>query len=298
MRADYPCEPRAAGLFGGLRIRQAAGRANPAPLVSIVTIVRNGAAKFARAADSVLSQDYPAIEYIVVDGGSTDGTLDLIRRLDGRIAVWVSEPDAGISDAFNKGIALAHGEVVGLLNSDDWYQPGAVSAAVQALETSGADIVHGKLQYWEGTRKSYLVTGDANLLERGMSIGHPTVFVRRACYERLGLYRHDFRQAMDYEWLLRAKVSGARFGFVDECLANMQNGGTGDQRWRESQKEVALARGFHLPSARGAIPYWTYVTSALAKGTIRRTLDTLKLSAARRWYHRHLSRIKITYTKE
>ena len=91
-RADYPCEPRAASLFGGSRVRQTARRANPAPLVSIVTIVRNGAAKFARAAESVLTQDYPAIEYIVVDGGSTDGTLDLIQRLDGRIAVWVSEP--------------------------------------------------------------------------------------------------------------------------------------------------------------------------------------------------------------
>ena len=119
---------------------------------------------------------------------------------------------------------------------------------------SGADIVHGKLQYWEGARRSYLVTGDASLLEGGMSVSHPTVFVRRACYERLGLYRHDFRQAMDYEWLLRAKMSGARFGFVDKCLANMQNGGMGDQRWRESQKEAALARRIHLPRARGAIP--------------------------------------------
>jgi GT2 family glycosyltransferase len=263
-----------------------------------VTIVRNGAAKFARAAESVLGQDYPAIEYIVVDGASTDGTLDVIQRLDGRIAVWVSEPDTGISDAFNKGIALAHGEVVGLLNSDDWYEPEAVSAAVRALERSGADIAHGKLQYWEGTRKTYLVTGDAELLERGMTVGHPTVFVRRACYERLGLYRNNFRQAMDYEWLLRAKMSGARFCFVDQCLANMQNGGLGDQRWRKSQKEVALARGIHLPNARGAIPYWTYLCSALAKGTVRRTLDALKLGAARRWYHRHVSRITITHSKE
>jgi glycosyltransferase involved in cell wall biosynthesis len=297
-RADYPGDPRAASLFGGLRVRRSAVQPTPAPLVSIVTIVRNGAARFARAAESVLSQDYPAIEYIVVDGASTDGTLDVIRRLESRIAVWVSEPDTGISDAFNKGIAFAHGEVVGLLNSDDWYEPGAVSAAVRALEESGADIAHGKLQYWLGSRKTYLVTGDADLLEKGMTIGHPTMFVRRACYERLGLYRHDFRQAMDYEWLLRARLSGARFSFVDRCLANMQDGGTGDQRWRESQKEVARARGIHLPAARGAIPYWSYLGPALVRGTVRRMLDALHLSSARRWYHRHLSRIKITHTKE
>ena len=296
--ADYPCEPQAASLYGGLRIRRPAPRTNPAPLVSIVTIVRNGAEKFARAAESVLDQDYPAIEYIVVDGGSTDGTLDVIRRLEGRIALWVSEPDAGISDAFNKGIALAHGEVVALLNSDDWYEPDSVSTAVRALEASGADIAHGKLQYWEDTRKTYLVTGDARMLERGMTVGHPTVFVRRTCYERLGLYRHDFRQAMDYEWLLRAKVSGARFCFVDRCLANMQDGGMGDQFWRRSQKEVALARGIHLPDARGPLPYWTYFGAALVKGTLRRTLDALRLGAARRWYHRHISRITITHSKE
>jgi glycosyltransferase involved in cell wall biosynthesis len=298
MRADYPCEPQAALLHGGLRVQRSAIELNSVPLVSIVTVVRNGAASLARAAESVLAQDYPAIEYIVVDGASTDGTLDVIRRLDGRIAVWVSEPDAGISDAFNKGIALAHGEVLGLLNSDDWYEPGAVAAAVRALEADGADIAHGKMQYWEGARKTYLVTGDENLLEKGMTVGHPTMFVRRACYERLGLYRHDFHQAMDYEWLLRAKVSGARFCLVDRCLANMQAGGRGDQRWRESQREVARARGVHLPEARGVVPYWTYVCWAIVKGTIRRMLDSLKLGAVRRWYHRHLSRITIIHSDE
>jgi glycosyltransferase involved in cell wall biosynthesis len=268
------------------------------PLVSIVTIVRNGVITFERAMQSVLSQDYPRVEYIVVDGGSTDGTLDIIRSLEDRIAVWVSETDAGISDAFNKGIAFAHGDIVGILNSDDWYEPGAISSAVHALAESGADIAYGKLQYWQNERRTYLVTSDASLLDRGMTIGHPTVFVRRACYERLGLFRLDFRQAMDYEWLLRAKTSGARFCFVDLCLANMQGGGVGDRRWRQSQSEVARARAVHLPNARGAIPYWTYLWLAIAKGTIRRALDMLGLSAVRRWKHRIMSRIRITRLKD
>lgn len=268
------------------------------PLVSIVTVVRNGATTFERALQSVLSQDYPRVEYIVVDGGSTDGTLDIIRSRDDRITVWVSETDAGISDAFNKGVAFAHGDIVGILNSDDWYEPGAISAAVHALAESGADIAYGKLQYWQNDRRTYLVTSDASLLDRGMTVGHPTVFVRRACYERLGLFRLDFRQAMDYEWLLRAKSGGARFCFVDTCLANMQGGGVGDRHWRISQSEVARARAIHLPNARGAIPYWTYLCLAIAKGTIRRALDVLGLSVVRRWKHRIMTRIRMMRLKD
>jgi len=268
------------------------------PLVSIVTAVRNGATTFERALQSVLSQDYPRVEYIVVDGGSTDGTLDIIRSRDDRITVWVSETDAGISDAFNKGVAFAHGDIVGILNSDDWYEPGAISAAVHALAESGADIAYGKLQYWQNDRRTYLVTSDASLLDRGMTVGHPTVFVRRACYERLGLFRLDFRQAMDYEWLLRAKSGGARFCFVDTCLANMQGGGVGDRHWRISQSEVARARAIHLPNARGAIPYWTYLWLAIAKGTIRRALDVLGLSVVRRWKHRIMTRIRMMRLKD
>lgn len=296
--ADYPAEPRPTSTFGGWRTRGVTVASDHQPLVSVVTIVRNGVTTFERAMQSVLSQEYPKIEYIAVDGGSTDGTLDIIRSQDDRIAVWVSETDSGISDAFNKGIALAHGDIVGLLNSDDWYEPGAISAVVLALRESGADIAYGKLQYWHNDRRTYLVASDADLLDSGMTVGHPTVFARRACYERFGLFRLDYRQAMDYEWLLRAKVGGARFCFVDRCLANMQGGGVGDRHWRQSQREVARARAIHLPNARGAIPYWTYLGMAIVKGTIRRALDALSLNAIRRWKHRVMSRIRIEQSKD
>lgn len=296
--AEYPVVPRRSCASGGWRTRGINAASDRQPLVSIVTIVRNGVRTIERALRSVQLQEYPRVEYIVIDGGSTDGTLDIIQSWDERIAVWVSEADAGISDAFNKGIAFSLGDIVGILNSDDWYEPGAISAAVHALTESGADIAYGKLQYWQNDRRTYLVTSDASLLERGMTVGHPTVFVRRACYERFGLYRLDFRQAMDYEWLLRAKAGGARFCFVDLCLANMQGGGLGDRNWRQSQVEVARARAIHLPNARGAIPYWTYLWTAIAKGTIRRALDVLGLSVVRRWKHRIMSRIRISRLKD
>lgn len=298
--AAYPTEPRSASRHGGTRTRIPRSHAHgaPSPIVSIITVVRNGAAVLARAIESVISQDYPMIEYIVVDGESTDRTVDVIRRFEERIAIWLSEPDRGISDAFNKGIALARGEIIGILNSDDWYEPGAIRRAVDALINSGADIAYGKFQYWDRNQKTYLVSGDANSLSKGMTIGHPSVFVRRHCYERVGLFRLDFRQAMDYEWLLRAKVNGATFCFIDNCIANMQSGGIGDRHWRESLREAAYARLLHLPNAHSAMGYRAYLFWASIKGIVRRSIDALGLSVVRRWYHRRFSPIRITVSKD
>jgi glycosyltransferase involved in cell wall biosynthesis len=285
-------------LAGGSRIHGGLPqRDQAAPLVSIVTIVRNGVQTLNRAIESVLLQDYPCIEHVIVDGQSTDGTLDLLRANDERIALWVSEPDNGISDAFNKGIAFSAGEIIGILNSDDWYEPGAISAAVETMQSSGADIVCGKLQYWEGDCKTYLVTSDANLLERGMTVGHPTVFVRRDAYRKHGLFKTEFKLAMDYEWLLRAKLGGAEFRAVEQCLSNMQGGGVGDHRWRESQREVAKARALYIPSAASRIAYNAYVARSIFKGTVRRGFDALGLSALRRLYHRWLSPVIITSSR-
>ncbi|MGH8677506.1 MAG: glycosyltransferase family 2 protein, partial [Burkholderiales bacterium] len=267
--SDYPSELRQSSQKGGLRVRHGEARTGEDPLVSIVTVVRNGVSTLSRTVQSVLAQDYPRVEYIVVDGESTDGTLDLLRSYEDRLALWVSEPDAGISDAFNKGIALARGDIIGLLNSDDWYEPDAIRSAVAAMQHSGADIACGKLQYWEADRNTYLVTSDPELLESGMTVGHPTVFARRTCYARIGLYRLDFRLAMDYEWLLRAKAGGARFVAVDRCLSNMQGGGIGDHRWRQSQREVARARSLHVTGAGSAFAQNLYVARSLFKGSVR-----------------------------
>lgn len=254
---------------------------NTAPsLVSVITVVRNGADTLRRAADSVLTQDYPNIEYIVVDGGSTDGTLDIIRSLQDRIGAWTSGPDAGISDAFNKGIALARGEIIGILNSDDWYAAGAVATAVRELDRTGADIVCGGMQIWSGGVHSWDVTSDPFGLERGMTIGHPTVFARRSAYERFGLFRLDFRLAMDYEWLLRANCAGARLAAVEQCLTNVAEGGIGDRRWYLSQLEVARARSMHLRRTRARIAF--DLTKALARGSARRLVDGLGLRPLRR----------------
>jgi glycosyltransferase involved in cell wall biosynthesis len=293
---DYPAQPRPQAQSGGRRAGEVAGAA--APAVSIVTIVRNGAATLPRALASVLTQDLPEIEYVIVDGGSTDGTLDVLRATEGRIALWSSEPDRGISDAFNKGIALSRGAIIGMLNCDDWYEPGALRAVVEHMQQTGADIACGALQYRDGERRTYLASSSPELLERGMTIGHPTVFVRRECYERLGLFRLDFRLAMDYEWLLRAKAAGARFVVVDRCIANMQAGGVGDRRWRDSQREVARARAMHVPGADGPFAYHAFVARRIAMGSIRRLLDAAGLDGVRRAYHRWFSPVTVVSSRD
>jgi glycosyltransferase involved in cell wall biosynthesis len=267
------------------------------PIVSVVTVVRNGVATLPRTIRSVLSQDRRDIEHIVIDAQSNDGTVELLRSLDREVALWISEPDQGISDAFNKGIGLARGSVVGLLNSDDWYEPKAVRSALEALDTSKADIACGRVQYWAGDFKTYLVASDPSQLARTMTVAHPTVFARMGAYAEWGLFRLDFRLAMDYEWLLRAKTEGARFIAIDQCLANMQGGGVGDRRWRDSQREVARARALHVPGADSPLAYHSYVARSIAKGMVRRGLDFAGLGAVRRWYHRWLSPVRVTASR-
>ncbi|MBK7083568.1 MAG: glycosyltransferase [Flavobacteriales bacterium] len=120
-------------LEGGLRLR-GSRRGPRKPLVNIVTVVYNGAATLERTIQSVLAQDHPAIEYIIVDGASKDGTLGIVRRYEDRIAYWVSAKDSGIYDAMNKGIALCTGEWVGMIDADDHYAEGAVTTAMRAAE--------------------------------------------------------------------------------------------------------------------------------------------------------------------
>jgi len=276
---------------GGARLSR--GAHARAPRISIVTAVRNGAGTLGRTLASVKSQQIAELEHVVVDGASTDGTVEALRACGDDIALWLSEPDRGISDAFNKGIALARGEVVGILNSDDWYEPGAVAAVARAMRESGADVVCGGLQYWEGGRRTYLASSDPRLLPRAMHVGHPTVFVRRDAYARLGLFRLDFKLAMDYEWLLRAHTAGASFIALERCIAHKQAGGVGDRRWRDGQREVARARAMHIPSADSALAYHAYVARNVVKGVARRTLDALGLGAVRRLYHRWFSPVKV-----
>lgn len=201
--------------------------------VSIITVVFNGASTLKSCIDSVLSQDYKDIEYIIVDGKSTDGTVELIQSYGSKIARLLSEPDKGIYDAMNKGIALATGDIVGILNADDFYASNsAVSKIVQAMNTSNFDGAYGDLFYVDAvhiekvTRKWIAGSYKKGSFLFGWMPPHPTFFIRRKLYEKYGVFRLDLGSAADYELMLRMiHKFGINLAYVPEVLIKMRAGG-------------------------------------------------------------------------
>lgn len=199
------------------------------PRVSIVTVVWNGAATLERTIRSVEAQTYGNIEYIVVDGGSTDGTLDIIRRHEARITTWISEKDKGIYDAMNKGIALCTGEWIGLINADDWYEPDAVERIVAAAQADPrANVIHGDIliHYANGHAKRKKARPSGFLLKYWeMVLNHPSFFVRRSYY-RGRPFDPALRVSGDHQWTLKAWTEDSRqFHYLPAVIANFSAGG-------------------------------------------------------------------------
>ena len=200
-----------------------------APLVSIVTVVYNGEAFLERTIKSVLAQNWPNIEYVIVDGGSTDGTLEIIKKYQDRIAYWNSAKDKGIYDAMNKGISLCTGEWVGLINADDWYEEDTVARVMrEALSHPEVNIVHGDiwLHYPNGERGLKKAKVNGFLLKYWeMVLNHPSFFVRRSYYAGRP-FDDKLRISADHKWTYEAfRESAAQFIYIPEPLANFTVGG-------------------------------------------------------------------------
>lgn len=231
------------GCPAGGESRSLEGRRDFQGVLTVITVAFNAAGTISRTIDSVASQTYPNLEYIVVDGGSTDGTVELLRQRGADIDLWLSEPDRGISDAFNKGIALARGEFIAIVNSDDWIEPEHMELAVEHLRRSGADFVFGDLVVHDsGGGAAYGIAGDPaygrRILHAMPDINHPSVVCRREVYERYGLYDRGLRIAMDYEWLLRIHLRGARGQYVPGLTSHMFGGGVSHLHGRRALTEV------------------------------------------------------------
>lgn len=201
--------------------------------VSIITVVYNGADHIRDCIDSVLDQTYPDIEYIIIDGKSTDGTAAIIQSYGPKIARFLSESDKGLYDAMNKGIGLATGEVIGLLNADDFYRHNDVIANMVALfEKTGSDAVYGDMLYVDRDDtqklKRYWRSGgySDNAFKWGWMPGHLSFFAKRALYEKHGMFRLDMKSAADYELLLRfIHKNKATLSYMDEVTIVMRAGG-------------------------------------------------------------------------
>lgn len=260
------------------------------PKISVITVVYNSKAYLEQAMLSVLNQGYDNLEYIIIDGGSTDGSLEVIRQYANRLAYWVSEKDKGISDAFNKGIAQATGDWIGILNADDFYQPDTLATVAQIDQVEGneVDVIHGNQQYWVKNAdgqwvKDYVFTARQELLPKEMTLNHPTTFVRRQVYEQFGMFRTDLRYAMDYELLLRFYLKGARFYYHNAVLANMRYDGASDQNWPKAYHESYISKIDNGIPKSVAYPYYLKM---LARTTIARLLPKLGLSKVLQWFRR------------
>lgn len=178
--------------------------------ISIITIAYNSAETIEATIQSVIAQEYTDVEYIIIDGASKDTTMDVVDRYRDQIAVVVSEPDKGIYDAMNKGVARATGEVVGILNSDDFYADNTVLSDVAArFKETGADAVYADLVYVERDNPDKVVRYwkskpyTPGMFRKGWMPAHPTFFLKNECYRAHGTYSTELRSAADYELMLR-----------------------------------------------------------------------------------------------
>lgn len=196
-------------------------------LVSVITVCRNGEKTIARTIESVLQQSYGNIEYLVVDGASTDGTMMVVREYEsafhGRLK-WVSERDGGIYDAMNKGIHRAQGEIIGMINSDDWYERDSVAEVVDAYRHHGAGVYYGILRVLENDQEVMLKRTNYRYLYRDV-VGHPAFFVTADIYRTHGGFRLEFPFAADFELMMRLLHRKVPFIQIDEVLANFSLGG-------------------------------------------------------------------------
>lgn len=205
------------------------------PLVSLITIVFNGEKHLEKTIQSVLSQSYINIEYIIIDGGSTDSSVSIVRSFQNKIAYWISEPDKGISDAINKGIKVANGELIGLINSDDWLEPNAIENLMKHYEPD--TILYGDVSFWINGKKTRTTKSDHSRLREGMTLAHPAVYVPKQFYNTFGYFDTSFKVAMDYDFMLRLYMNNLPFKNINCVLVNMNLGGISDNRWLLGIKE-------------------------------------------------------------
>ena len=231
-------------------------------LFSVVIPTHNGEAYIGQAIESVLNQTYPNIEFVVQDGASTDGTLDVIRELALWPGRWISEPDRGIYDAMNKGLRLARGDVIGLINSDDFLaSPDVLSTVAAAFANPDIDAVYGDLcyvapvdttrvvRYW---RSSPFRPG---LFARGWAPPHPTLYVRREAYERLGGFDLAYPLAADLELMARFfEVHRLRARYLPEVLVRMRPGGATNRSLRNIVRQNReIWRALHVHGLAGSM---------------------------------------------
>jgi len=200
--------------------------------ISIITVCYNAEETIEETIQSVLAQDYKSIEYIIIDGFSSDSTMEIVGKYKGQIHRVVSEKDKGIYDAMNKGIALANGEVIGILNADDIYASKTVISKIVSGFKGNIDACYGDLQYVKKDNLEHIVRDwksekfKSGLFQKGWMPPHPTFFLRKECYDNFGVYNTSFSISADYELMLRMiEKHKIKSNYVPTLITKMRMGG-------------------------------------------------------------------------
>ena len=259
----------------------------PPPRVSVVTVTMNARATLARTIESVQRQTFQDLEHVVVDGASSDGTQDLLAKTLFARDYWISEPDRGISDAMNKGVALSRGICVQFIHADDWLSPDQLERAVEAMERSGCDFVFGDLVFYERGRPVFLYLGDPQygrvIARRMPALNHPTVLARMDCFRRIGLFDLRYRCAMDYDWFMRLHSERGRGVYDPRIRGNMNHDGISNRQFHRTIRElraIAVEHGRNpwLADVEAAVRHAKVATGRCIKERARPLYDLV------RWY--------------
>lgn len=261
---------------GGLRIKSQFNQKSEGdrPLISIITPVLNMEDTIERTIQGVLSQTYDNIEYIIIDAQSTDKTLEIIKKYDDRISYWISELDDGISDAFNKGISLARGELVGIINGDDAYELYTVQKVVDVYnKDKSLGVIHGEMRLFQNNKPLFVLPCPLNLgkIWVRMIFNHPTCFVARRCYEQLGGFDTGFKISMDYELMVRFYINKVKFYYINEVLTNMSLDGASYRYELQGMKEsIKIHQRYGY--SKYFVQFWICLSMSYLKRLVRTRL--------------------------
>lgn len=229
--------------------------------VSIITVTYNSAQFLEDCILSVINQTYKNIEYIIIDGKSTDNTLSIIKKYENKIHKWISETDKGMYDAINKGMAMSTGDVIGILNSDDIFDNNdVINDIVLAFQQSNADSIYGDLEYVDpdNTSKIYRIwKGNpykSSLFLRGWMPAHPTFYFKRELFEKYGGYENHFYTAADYELMARyLYMHKASAYYLPKLIVKMRRGGQSNSdlrtRFRANRRDYLAMKKNKIPFA-------------------------------------------------
>lgn len=233
--------------------------------VTLITATYNSAKHLEDCIRSVIAQTYPHIEYVIVDGGSADGTLDIVRKYEKNISRWISEKDRGMYDAINKGMKMSSGDIIGILNSDDMLaSPDVIETIVRTFREKEVDSLYGDLEYVDpvDTNKIYRIWKGKpyrrELFHYGWMPAHPTFYFRRSLLEKYGGYENHYFTAADYEFMARYlyKYRVSSF-YLPMLLVKMRRGGQSNS---SIFKRLRANRRDYLAMKKSGIPFAFFVS--------------------------------------